>query len=70
LELPLRGPHILPVITTTEGEDLSLNSFSEKSFQDIFKEFYLKERKVEPQPEIVDLLLSIVQEGEEANETH
>jgi exonuclease SbcD len=61
---------ILPVITTTEGEDLSLNSFSEKSFQDIFKEFYLKERKVEPQPEIVDLLLSIVQEGEEANETH
>lgn len=61
---------ILPVITGTEGKDFSLNSFAEKSFDEIFKEFYLKERKVEPQPEIVDLLLSIVREGEEANETH
>lgn len=62
---------ILPVIAGTESEEITLNSFAEKAFEDVFKEFYLKERAVEPQSEIVDLLLSIIQEqeGDEANET-
>ena len=61
---------ILPVITGTEAEDPSLNSFAEKSFEEIFKEFYLKERKVEPEPEILELLLSIVNEEDEESETY
>lgn len=56
---------IVPKISGENIEDIGINSFSEKSFQDIFKEFYLKERKVEPQPEVIDLLLSLMKEGEE-----
>lgn len=61
---------IVPKISGENSEDIGINSFSEKSFQDIFKEFYLKERKVEPQPEVIDLLLSIIKEGEEEHETN
>ncbi|MFT8315782.1 MAG: exonuclease SbcCD subunit D [Clostridium sp.] len=61
---------IVPKILGENSEDIGINSFSEKSFQDIFKEFYLKERKVEPQPEVIDLLLSIIKEGEEEHETN
>ncbi|MGI1660422.1 MAG: exonuclease SbcCD subunit D [Desulfitobacterium sp.] len=60
---------ISPIITGMEAEP-TLNSITERSFEDIFKEFYLKERKVEPQQEIIDFLLSILQEEEEDNETH
>ncbi|MBV7271509.1 exonuclease SbcCD subunit D [Clostridium sp. PL3] len=63
---------ILEIVPKIEGEsdDIDISSFSEKSFEDIFKEFYLKERKVEPQQEVVDLLLSILQEGEEEHEAN
>lgn len=61
---------ITPKIIGLDIEDIDINSFSEKSFEDIFKEFYLKERKVEPQKEVVDLLLSIMQEGEDNNESN
>lgn len=61
---------IIPKILDENSDELDINSFSEKSFEDIFKEFYFKERKVQPQQEIVDLLLSIIREGEEENETN
>ncbi|MEQ8199002.1 MAG: exonuclease SbcCD subunit D [Clostridiaceae bacterium] len=61
---------IVPKIAGEDSDDIDISSFSQKSFKDIFKEFYLKERKVEPQQEVVDLLLSIMQEEEEANETN
>lgn len=59
---------IMPKIVGKDDEKFDVNSFSEKSFKDIFKEFYLKERKVEPQEEVVDLLMSIVDEKEGNNE--
>ncbi|AGK98459.1 exonuclease SbcCD subunit D [Clostridium pasteurianum] len=61
---------IVPKIVGEISVDIDVNSFSEKSFEDIFKEFYLKERKVEPQPEVIDLLLSIIKEGGEEDETN
>jgi len=61
---------ITPKIIGIDNDDIDINNFSEKSFEDIFKEFYLKERKVEPQKEVVDLLLSIMQEGEDNNESN
>jgi exonuclease SbcD len=61
---------IVPKIVGENNEDIDISSFSEKSFGDIFKEFYLKERKVEAQPEVVDLLLSIIKEGEEEHEAN
>lgn len=56
---------IMPKIIGEDNVEIEINSFSEKSFEDIFKEFYLKERKVEATSEIVDLLLSIVKEDEQ-----
>ncbi|KAB3525730.1 exonuclease SbcCD subunit D [Alkaliphilus serpentinus] len=56
---------ISPKITGEGSEIDTVNSFSEKSFEEVFKEFYSKERGVEPQQEVVDLLLSIIKEGEE-----
>lgn len=61
---------IMPKIVGKDDEEFDINSFSEKSFKDIFKEFYLKERKVDPQEEVVDLLLSIVDDKEEDNEAN
>ncbi|MDF2506059.1 exonuclease subunit SbcD [Clostridium sp.] len=61
---------IVPKIVGENSEEVDINSFSEKSFEDIFKEFYFKEREVEPQPEVVDLLLSIIREGEDEDETN
>lgn len=61
---------ITPKIIGVDNEEIDINNFSQKSFEDIFKEFYLKERKVEPQKEVVDLLLSIMQEGEDNNESN
>ncbi len=56
---------ISPVIKGENTEEIDLNSFSEKSFEEIFKDFYIKERQVEPQQELIDLLLGILSEGEE-----
>lgn len=61
---------IMPKITSEEIEEVDNRNFSEKSFEEIFKEFYLKERKVEPQKEVVDLLLSIISEGDLDNEAN
>lgn len=60
---------IVPKIRDKNCSSEKVNSFLDKSFEEIFREFYIRERKVEPEPELVDLLLSIV--GEEGdNETN
>lgn len=56
---------ISPIIKGENIEEIDLNSFSEKSFEEIFKDFYIKERQVEPQQELIDLLLGILQEEEQ-----
>ena len=56
---------ISPIIKGENIEEIDLNSFSEKSFEEIFKDFYIKERQLEPQQELIDLLLGILQEEEE-----
>ena len=60
---------IIPKIKSKENEDEEVKSFSEKTFEEIFKEFYKKERDIEPDEELVKMLLSIVEGGEE-NETN
>ncbi|ATD54474.1 exonuclease SbcCD subunit D [Clostridium chauvoei] len=55
---------IIPKLNGIEENDDEMN-ISEKSFQDIFKEFYRKERGVEADDEVIELLLSIVEGGEE-----
>jgi exonuclease SbcD len=61
---------IMPKIVGEDIEDIDIKSFSEKSFEEIFKEFYVKERSVEPQQEVIDLLLSIIGEGDLDNEAN
>jgi len=56
---------IVPKIVGETDENIDIDSFSEKSFEEIFKEFYLKERKVDVQPEVVNLLLSIMNEEDD-----
>jgi len=56
---------IVPKIIGEDNEEIEINSFSEKSFEEVFKDFYLKERKVQADSEVVELLLSIVKDGEE-----
>lgn len=60
---------ILPKVDINDDEAIDTSSFKERPFEDVFKEFYKKERNVEPSQEVVDLLLSIVNEGEKENET-
>ncbi|ERI94821.1 exonuclease SbcCD, D subunit [Clostridiales bacterium oral taxon 876 str. F0540] len=60
---------ILPVIDGQDETAIDYETLNEKSMADMFKEFYLKERKVEPSNELMDLFLRIAQEEEEgANE--
>ena len=50
-----------------EADDESAISIQEKSFEEIFREFYKKERNVEADEEVVSLLIN--EEGDE-NETN
>ncbi|AGX42228.1 exonuclease SbcCD subunit D [Clostridium saccharobutylicum] len=61
---------IMPKVKGLSMDDSEGLNLSEKSFEDIFKEFYEKERKVEPDEEVVDLLLSIVSEESALDETN
>jgi exonuclease SbcD len=61
---------IMPLIKGIESDEVDRISLSEKSFQEIFTEFYLKERKVNPDEELVELLLSIVNEECEEDEAN
>lgn len=57
---------IMPKITGTNEYEDEESKLTEKPFQDVFKEFYKKERGVEAQEELVELLMSILsEEGEE-----
>ena len=61
---------IIPKITLDEVEN-DERSFSEKSFQELFTDFYEKERGVKPEEDLLELLLNIVkEEGDEENETN
>lgn len=61
---------IIPKITLDE-EEVDERSFSEKSFEELFTDFYEKERGVQPKDDLVELLLGIVkEEGDEEDETN
>lgn len=61
---------IIPKITLDE-EEVDERSFSEKSFEELFTDFYEKERGVKPQDDLVELLLGIVkEEGDQEDETN
>lgn len=60
---------ILEIMPKVKGvdEEVEIN-ISDKSFDDIFKKFYVKERGTPPEDEVVELLLSIINEEGEADE--
>lgn len=62
---------ILEIMPKVKGidEEVELN-ISEKSFEEIFVDFYTKERGTQPEDEVVKLLLSIINEEGEASETN
>lgn len=62
---------ILEIMPKVKGfeEEIALD-LKEKSFEEIFKDFYMKEREVQPDEEIVELLLSIISEEGETDETN
>lgn len=62
---------ILEIIPKIKGidEEIVLN-MKEKSFEEIFVDFYTKERGTAPEDDVVELLLSIISEEGEENETN
>lgn len=61
---------ITPILQNNyENEEVAV-SLSEKSFEDIFKDFYRKERNVEADEEVVDLLLKLLNEEGDENEAN
>ena len=60
---------IMPKVKKLEEEEIALD-LSEKSFGEIFRDFYIKERETMPEEEVVELLLSIISEEGEMNETN
>lgn len=62
---------ILEIMPKVKGlEDEIALDLKEKSFEEIFKDFYMKEREVLPDGEVVELLLSIISEEGEIDETN
>ena len=59
---------IMPKVKSLE-EEIALD-LSDKSFEEIFKDFYIKERETMPEEEVVELLLSIISEEGEIDETN
>ena len=56
---------IIPKLQS-DKEDESAVTIQEKSFEEIFREFYKKERNIEADDEVVNLLLKLVsEEGDE-----
>ncbi|GAA0078634.1 exonuclease SbcCD subunit D [Clostridium sp. CTA-5] len=60
---------IIPKIKVNDEED-DVKNISEKPFDEIFKEFYKKERGVDAEQELVDLFLNIMSEVGEEDETN
>jgi exonuclease SbcD len=61
---------IIPKLQSVDSDQEQIEGINDRSFEDIFKEFYKKERDVEADDEVVNLLLSIVSEEECADETN
>ena len=62
---------ILEIMPKVKGIDESEElNISEKTFEEIFVDFYTKERGTLPENEVVELLLSIINEEGEADETN
>lgn len=59
---------IRPIIKGEDEENQEFYNMKEKSMGELFKEFYIKQRMVEPSDEIMELFLSIA--GEEEDEEH
>ncbi|MCI9303469.1 exonuclease SbcCD subunit D [Clostridium sp.] len=60
---------ISPKIIDSYDEEVAV-SIQEKSFDEIFKDFYKKERNVEADEEVVELFLKLISEEDEENETN
>ena len=56
---------ILPKIKGQDEEEAELERLTEQSFEDIFKAFYKKERGMEAQGEVLEVLMSLIGEEEE-----
>jgi exonuclease SbcD len=62
---------ILEIVPKVKGiEDEIALDLKEKSFEEIFKDFYMKEREVPPDEEVVELLHSIISEEGETDEAN
>lgn len=61
---------IIPKLIANNCEEEDLTSISDKSFKDIFKEFYEKERGVEADEEVIEMLLAITLEEGDKDETN
>lgn len=61
---------ILPKIDTIQDEEVMLFNLLDKPFEEIFNQFYSKMRGVAPQTELVNLLLSILEEEASENEAY
>lgn len=55
---------IVPIIKEKDINEREELQLSERSLEDMFREFYRRERSVEPQDDVVKLLLSVVGEEE------
>lgn len=60
---------ISPKIIDSYDDEVAI-SIQEKSFDEIFKDFYKKERNVEADDEVVELFLKLISEEGEGNETN
>lgn len=56
---------ITPILPEQAGQEHSLEEEREKSFYELFMDFYVREKGVEPEEELVQLLYSIVEKEEE-----
>lgn len=56
---------IIPKLVNQAEEYEHIENIREKSMSELFKEFYMSQRGVDPKGEIMDLFLSIVQESED-----
>lgn len=55
---------ITPVFSQRADQAAAGPALCERSFTELFREFYLKERRVDPAPELEALLMSIIEEEE------
>ncbi|SFR68751.1 exonuclease SbcCD subunit D [Anaeromicropila populeti] len=56
---------IIPIFPRLETASEEALNFAEKPFEEVFREFFIREKGGEPEPELVELLLKIVSEEDE-----